>query len=112
MDRKTALGEKKSDIFLGLLNVNSCDNVTHILCTEIPYKAENTTCNRKRAIQCSDGSCLLTIHQCDGQQHCRDGSDENNCYHHYHVAGMREADVDLFFCKYNFERRQCTCNES
>ena len=41
-----------------------------------------TTCIascRNGAFRCSNGQCILSSHQCDGNQDCIDGSDETGC---------------------------------
>ena len=33
----------------------------------------------KRLYQCDSGEYIWEIYQCDGTEHCQDGSDEHNC---------------------------------
>ena len=52
-------------------------NILHVLCQKDVYPT-NHKCGQNQ-FQCSDGTCILNHHACDGTLDCADGTDEKNC---------------------------------
>ena len=52
-------------------------NILNVLCQKDVYTT-NHKCGQNQ-FQCSDGTCILNHHACDGTLDCADGTDEKNC---------------------------------
>ncbi len=84
-------------IWLPTVSVANMSSFGYILYQTDVNKMSTTSPHRchNNQIQCSDGTCIVLYHQCDGVRDCYDGSDESGCpaacIHNYN-----EKDIDCF----------------
>jgi len=83
----------------------NCETQTSYLNTSFPVYTE-ITCSLAQ-FKCTDGTCILKHHVCDGESDCLDASEELQCGHVCKLKGSNVATIDCYSECYP---RNCTCH--